>query len=284
MKSPGLSTVTGALAAAAAVLVLFAGSEPAAADHPAIPSTPGGDDGLFRNGTFPAGRTKVLWFFESRWPGKKNAASKHKSAVLRGARTWNYEERTLEFVDGGHREIPWHVPWDQIAKETNPAHTKYCALKKDNPRTKPYDEELVSIVFWTKFTPGPELEAVARATNCHDKNSGRPTKFYMAFDRTKSWNTSASWDQKLGFIDLEGVATHEFGHAGGWQWHYDDYLDHDDDGIKDQGWESPGTADCDRESYDIETMCSMSTRGDLPILRSLETHDRATWAKAYPAR
>lgn len=78
-----------------------------------------------------------------------------------------------------------------------------------------------------------------------------------------SWHTGTSTNVPSGKIDLRGVSAHEFGHAAGWDHHFDS---------------SDPDTDCDSDNR--ATMCASIEAGK-SYWRTLEPHDKHTIGAQY---
>lgn len=292
---------------AAALLLITLSTQPAAAHNP-FPTTPATQDGHYIDGAYPAADAAPRWYYESRFPGKKDTASSYKDATRRGALEWFQAGATFRFTSSGYREQPYFVdpyyapePAEDIRSDAGP-RARYCeATAHDDPDTPQFESGTMSLVFWPELPPTTPGDAppLGEATTCNRVPTGggpaRPFKFFVALNRIYATCAEVTnpdpncrggqWYRKADpsgisgrRYDLQSVATHEFGHSTGLFWHFDD-----------PGMNSGTGHNCAGGNPGRETMCSATPRGNTSG-RTLEPHDLHTFrtdasqAGAYPAR
>jgi hypothetical protein len=296
MIRPGISlqsmkAVLTLVAAILALCVVHGGS--LASAHQALPTAT--SPGIYPYGVYDTGERDLQWFFESKFPGDNNKPSKSKEAVRRAALQWWSVGRDFQFRVSadpalGYREEPWLPGYAAARRETTHPNDDqptdstggtYCGMQHDDIMTPDYDPRPTSLVFWTdlNLVRSSGNEAVAEATNCvrYESQPGtavlryKTEKFLMGFDSGRKWYRGTK-RPPAGQYDLAGVAAHEFGHATGWIYHFD---------------QAPKEVPLDGAKcgavVDRETMCTYPTltrRWD----RTLGTHDKETFSNAYPPR
>jgi hypothetical protein len=222
---------------------------------------------------YPAGYQTALWIFEKDVPGDNNQKSSYKDAIRRAEGAWNGVAQPFTFEDSGYEEVSFKPKVAQI-QSSNTTFQDYCALARNG---RP-----LSVVFWETIKDNrPGVNNLAEADRCVYNDGSH--KFYVNFDKTEGarWYRGSSskvprapgsnFDNEDSKIDLQSVATHEFGHGLGQAKHWDPDKDLNN---------GRGGARCSTYESRRETMCALITAGTA-WQRSLGPHDRETFKKAY---
>ena len=218
-------------------------------------------------GTYPVARDSLSFRFHTSVP-----KGRWRSRISLGAQEWNRYGRRLTFDPPAATEP---------SVTTEP--TFGCPQPSNTPRP--------SIIFRSSAS------AFGSTFRCFKVSDNRPFYFRMFFSAKNIWWTDANNNRKIPFDrgDLQSVATHEFGHAGGWGPHYDDnpkdpnapkvFKDYcrifnDQTTPNDR----PNGHRLQNNLYKAQnTMCSTTPKGSVHQ-RSLAAHDRGTFGNGYGAR
>jgi hypothetical protein len=113
-------------------------------------------------------------------------------------------------------------------------------------------------------------EALALAMVCPVPGTNQAAVFQIGVSTRHPWWASSSTAVPSREYDLQGVLTHEFGHATGWYWHWDD--------PKHVG--GPGRTELCPVDNSRHTMCAAIWSGTA-IWRTLGSHDGHTFDNHY---
>jgi hypothetical protein len=184
-----------------------------------------------------------------RWPSSNrgavtiynetNISGAFLTRVLDGAKTWDNQGQSLNFT--------------RIGAVTSMTHDE-CASTHYNK----------NIVYQSPIDGVGDTAAYVRACISGSLN-GTVLRYVMKFDSQEPWYTGSDPNVPNTQVDVQSVATHEFGHAGGWGPHFDDAA--------------PNTGICQLTSTQ-ETMCVTEQVGTSKG-RTLEPHERAVFGVAY---
>jgi repeat uncharacterized protein DUF346/matrixin len=180
--------------------------------------------------------TSVNYSFGNTYPG-----GEWRDRVRDGRQQWNNVGTPLQFVE---------------QPDITPYAWQFCLS------TRPYQEN--EVVLDVIDGPGNNVGITAE---CTDATNNEMLTFAIVFDSRDTWytgNGAPAGDQ----FDLFSVASHEFGHASGWGFHYDDAQT------------DPAEPGC-VENGNKYTMCRTTAPGT-NYKRSLEGNDTHTLRYAYP--
>jgi len=207
--------------------------------------------GAYPDGVYPVTYQNVRWAFDSGFP-----SGGQRRAVIAGAAAWNNLGRRLQFLYDS-RSLSTEREFD--------GSRVYCSngrppLERDGqPLSAVFSEALAS--------NRREFVTLARAATCFRR--GEMVGFRMAFNSDPSmWYYGSSASVPDNRFDMQSVAVHEFGHAGGFAPHYDGRGSLE------------GPEPCQRSNLNRETMCAVTYRGQARQ-RTLGRHDRHTFEGAY---
>jgi hypothetical protein len=163
-----------------------------------------------------------------------------RNAVRFGAGQWTAQRQSLRFVQSSgpsYRTLQWGT----------------CSAKYQ-----------IDKVGWERIDGAGDI--LAQTSKClFSSDHGVLFNFKMRYDSAEPWYKGTSATIPSNRYDLRSVATHEFGHAGGFTPH----------------WDSAGpTPLCPGAGSAQHTMCATLQLGSV-AWRSLAEHDRHTFASAY---
>ena len=120
---------------------------------------------------------------------------------------------------------------------------------------------------WKSIDGGGNNSTLADTLLCPTSGTSSLTKFWIRFDQANSadfhWPGHNPDDPPDNTFDAWAIASHEFGHATGFQGHI-----------------GSGSTYCDVGDLDLHTMCSFTASG-LARQRTLEVHDVDTFQATY---
>lgn len=262
------------LAFGGAVTVLFPSDTTA---HQALPRFAGDQQVAYYARAYPPNAFPLQWWFHSNWPNPDGVGHLFKAAVLRSDDAWNALKLGF-FRSSGYREINYPLPYARVRPGAD-QYENFCRATRDDPAVAGIDERPLNIFYWE---PAPKDSAGIRregeTTVC--SAGGQLRSFAVVLNRggNDDWYAKRSRrDIVYGQFDLQGIATHELGHATGFLRHFNEPLD--ESGVPDE-W-SMQRARCGETSRYRETMCPGGESGQT-WERSLGVHDQHSFRGAYP--
>jgi hypothetical protein len=178
----------------------------------------------------------VNWKFVANFPSGDGG----RDAIRYGAGQWNAQGQSLKFTESRGADYS-SLQWGTCSS----------AYQTDK-------------VGWERIDGGGDI--IAQTSKCiFNTDHSVLFNFKMRYDSSESWYKWSSTPVPANRFDLRGVATHEFGHAGGFTPH----------------WDANGpTSLCPGSGPAHHTMCSTLQAGTA-AWRSLADHDRHTFGAAY---